>query len=140
MANYALVGPFCEGHFADQLWLGPDGAAEAGVFGDFGEGAFVYCDAIEFLLQINAHRVCVAGAGASRVDQFSAIVEAKNQRAEWNSFVRQRVSRDHKLLPLDAFDLQPVATARRLISRLSLFRNNALEPELASFLEKLRAA
>ena len=87
MANYALVGPFCEGHFANQLWLGPDGLSQTRVFGDLSEGPFVHSDAVELFLQLDTHRVRVAGAGAAGVDQFPAFVKAKDQGTERDAFI-----------------------------------------------------
>src|SRR6185503_2123721 len=139
MPYHALVGPLSKCNLTNELRLGPDGASQAGVFRNFGEGAFVDHHAIQFFLQFNPHRIRVASACPPRVDQFALLIKAENQRTERNALLGQRVPRNHKLLALDALDLHPVATARRLIRRVGQLRDDPLESELASFLEKLRA-
>src|SRR6185312_10324940 len=63
------------------------------------------------------------------------------QRAEAAALVALRPADDHELLALDAFDLEPVASAgARMIGRAGLLRDDALAAHFADFAVQLLAA
>src|SRR6266567_803831 len=74
------------------------------------------------------------------VDKFAFVIDSQHQCTKtWKTFFRRSIPCDHKLLPLDALHFEPIASASRLVRRVSQLRDNPFNTLFACLFEKLDA-
>src|SRR5688572_6349578 len=137
MAEDAVGSELGIGHLADQLRLYPVRSA-AGRARDI-ERRLVYLKRPHRVAEVVDHFRVEAGADLAGVAQLAAFPDAQVQRAESVALVALLPSNDDEFLPLDAFDLQPIASAITLVGRPGLLRDDALAAFLADRFEQLLA-
>src|SRR6266704_4236833 len=107
------------------------------------EWAGLVLQGLHELEELFEHRVREAGADLARIDEFTIVVVADQQRAGQAAALAFALqpARDHQLLAHVVFDLDPLAAAPPwLVGRVELLAHDPLEPRLSARLEHGRAA
>src|SRR5262249_20047670 len=87
------------------------------------------------------HRIGETRADFARIDQRAVLVHADQQGADAGAAAgRIGEAADHESLLVDAFHLEPGATASRAVRRVATLRYDALQTEPARLPEELRTA
>ena len=115
MPDDVFIRPLGKRNLAHELRFDPNRATQPGIFWYHGKWPVLSRDLVECFFQLNSQRVAEARARAPRINQLAVIIDTQDQRAKRNSLFGQRISRNDELLPPQAFDLQPVSTARKFI-------------------------
>src|SRR5260221_11756150 len=81
-----------------------------------------------------------AGAGAPRITQCSALIEAKHERADGTGIrSRRHDTGDDQFLPIRTFGLDPVAAPPGTVWCIGKFGDNALQAQLAGVMGQFLA-
>ena len=134
MAEHAVAGEFSEGNFGDQLRLDPMRAAprRAGNF----DRRFVDFQRLHPIAQVLDQVRVEARPNLTRIGQLASVARRQVERAEAPALVARLPADDDELLPLSAFDLQPIPGPLPAIGGAGLLRDDPLAAFRADGIEQ----
>ena len=131
MAERAVVAPFGERDFRDEIGLDPMGSLGFEPARRIHERRLALLALDELLVQRRERSVVETGADFARVAELAAVVDAQQQRTEPGArTLRIGEAADHHFLPARAFHLDPVARPFAIVvERIGALADHAFEAQ-----------